>query len=263
MKLQVLVTSMYQTDDSLYDKMNINSDCLIANQTDCYRLDITKRGDNRIKLVSTSTRGVGKNRNIALMEADGDILLFADDDIRYNDDYAEKVIDAFENNKQADAIIFGMDLTKDGKVFCEIRNRDCRARLFNSLRYGTYVLAVRRQSVLKHNVFFHQMFGGGCQYSCGEDSIYIRDCFKAKMKIYKSSYVLGNCSKDESTWFKGYNDKYFYDKGALFKALFPNSFMLFRLMYAIRIGRNTGVKLNHVIRLFFKGYNEFLKIESN
>ena len=72
-KLQVLLATMNQTDLSIVDKMNLRCSAVIANQAD--REEI--RTEGHVKMITTGTRGVGLNRNIALLAADGDILLFA------------------------------------------------------------------------------------------------------------------------------------------------------------------------------------------
>ena len=43
-------------------------------------------------MITTETRGVGINRNLALTYAKGEICLFADDDVTYNDDVEERVL---------------------------------------------------------------------------------------------------------------------------------------------------------------------------
>ena len=64
------------------------------------------------------------------------------------------------------------------------------------------------------------MFGGGAKYSCGEDSIFIHDCIKNGLKVYVSPAKICSVSQEKSTWFKGYNEKFFFDKGVLVKAIF-------------------------------------------
>ena len=85
MKIQVLVAAMNQTDHSLPEKMNIKCDAIIGNQ--CERNSIEKyiwNGHN-IEYLNFAERGVGLNRNNALMRASGDICLFADDDMVYDE----------------------------------------------------------------------------------------------------------------------------------------------------------------------------------
>lgn len=84
-KLEILVAAMHQKDLSLVEKMNINCDAIIANQAD-YDDFLTKEvDDKKISMITTSLRGVGKNRNLALNLATADILLMADEDCVYEE----------------------------------------------------------------------------------------------------------------------------------------------------------------------------------
>jgi methanogenic corrinoid protein MtbC1 len=69
-KMQVLVATMHQNDVSLAEKMNIRSSAVIANQADREEIVSCETEFGNIKMITTTTRGVGLNRNIALMAAD-------------------------------------------------------------------------------------------------------------------------------------------------------------------------------------------------
>ena len=172
-------------------------------------------------MISTDTIGVGINRNLALQLSKADILLFADDDIVYYDGELREVVNAFQQFPDADVIFFGIDMTRDGEVFDKRRNKAGRVHLWNSLRYGCARMAIRRDAVIKNRLAFSTLFGGGSLYGSGEDTILIRDCFHAGLRVYSHDYVLGKCAKDTSTWFSGYNDKFFYDWGAMVACAFP------------------------------------------
>ena len=51
-------------------------------------------------------RGVGLSRNTALLFAEEDIVLFSDEDIRFDEGYEKKVLEAFLKNPDADVITF-------------------------------------------------------------------------------------------------------------------------------------------------------------
>ena len=222
MSLEVLVATMHQKDFSLIEKMNIKSDVIFANQCDFNRYEELNFDSNSAKMISTNTRGVGVNRNIALLYSSADILLFGDDDVVYNEDYVEEVEKAFREQKDADAIVFGMEVTKGGKVVQKIQNRNKRLHIWNALKYATYVIAIKREVVLKCNLKFSEIFGGGCQYSCGEDSLFIVDMMRCGAHVYANKYVLGSTNIDSSSWFTGYNEKFFFDKGVWIVCAFPH-----------------------------------------
>ena len=237
--LQVLVATMHQADLSIVDKMNIRCNAVIANQSDREEVVNGNSAYGNVKMITTPTRGVGLNRNIALMASDADVLLFADDDIVYNDDMHEGVLNAFSRLPDADVIIFGIDIVKGGAVV-EKRNTEIRRlRIWNSMRYGTCRMAVRRKALIENNITFNQCFGGGCEFSSGEDTLFLKACFDHGLKVYSYSYNLGACCKDTSTWFVGHNEKFFYDKGVLIRRLFPKSAYLMALYFAIRFKRET------------------------
>ena len=95
MRLQVLAVTMHRKDWSIAEQMNIRCEAVVANQADRDET-VTRDTDYGVwKMITTSTRGVGTNRNVALDAADGDILLLADDDVVYRDDMPERVLTAF------------------------------------------------------------------------------------------------------------------------------------------------------------------------
>lgn len=259
MELEVLVATMGQTDCSLAEKMNIKTSAVIANQ--CGRWDYEEADGGRVRILSTDTRGVGINRNLALQMATADILLFADDDVTYYDGTLQGVKDAFRQFPDADVIFFGIDMTRNGEVFDKRRNRAGRLHLWNSLRYGAARMAVRREAVIKHRLAFSTLFGGGCLYGSGEDTILIRDCFRAGMRVYAHDHILGTCAKDTSSWFSGYNEKYFFDRGAMVACAFPKAKHFLKWHFAYRSSRKTGISVKNIIRQMDRGIAAFPKLE--
>ncbi len=261
-KLQVLVATMGQSDFSLVDTMQIQCSAVIANQADCEKVEIQQREFGLVKMISTTTRGVGLNRNIALLAATEDILLLADDDMVYYDGMPEAVCAAFAEIPEADVLIFGVDILRDGKI-SEQRHLPRKKRwLGNSLRFGTYSIAIRRKALLQSNITFHQHFGGGCIYSSGEDSLFLKACFDHKLRVYSHEYVLGTCCKDSSSWFTGYHEKYFYDKGALLRHLFPGCAYLAAVYFALRFKRSTKIPPVKRLKLMWKGIRGAKKLQT-
>ena len=252
-ELQVLLATMHQQDFAIAEQMNIACDAVIANQADrdCVTQIQTPKGV--WKMITTDTRGVGLNRNISLLAATAEIVLFADDDAAYRDGMPEAVVAAFRENPKADVIIFGIDYIKDGKIIEQRRMKNKRLHVFNAMRYGACALAARRSSLLRQNVTFHQMFGGGCPFSSGEDSLFLKTCLDRGLRVYGSEYVLGSCRKDTSSWFTGYHEKYFYDKGVLLRHLFPKAHYLLAPYFALRFKRQTQIPPMRRLRLMLSG----------
>lgn len=217
-KIQVLVAAMNQTDHSLIERMNVSTSAIVGNQCDRNSVEEFEHNGVRIKYLNSDERGVGLNRNNALMRADGDILVFADEDEVFFDDYDIIIKEAYNEIPDADAIIFNIDT-----VGVDVGRRNItkikRACLLNALNYGAARLTVRNDSVTSKNIYFNRQFGGGTVFSSGEDTLFIADLLKQGLKVYVYPALIAYVDQTSSTWFEGYTEKYFYDKGALFAAL--------------------------------------------
>lgn len=235
MKVQVLVATMNQTDHSLLEKLNLDSDAIVGNQCNYNKIETFHWKGHKITYLNFAEKGIGQNRNNALMRAEGEIVLFADDDMVYVDGYEKLIEKQFCCHPDADAIIFNVieNHAKGSKRYT-IR-KDMRVNYFSFLRYGTVRIAVKLKSVKENGIFFNQCFGGGCEYQHGEDNIFIGDCLKKGLKIYAVPYPIAELTEErESTWCKGYNERYFFDQGKLYRAISRKWWKLLCLQDAIR-----------------------------
>lgn len=212
---------MHQQDHSLLEKMNIHSDAIVGNQCDRNEVETFLYGPHQVRWLSFSERGVGLNRNNTLMRADGDIILFADDDVVYYDDYAEKIVSYYEAHPKADVVIFNLQMRRGDGAFYHRVKKSGKVNRWNASKYGTYCITARTDRVRMANVFFHLQFGGGTKFSCGEDSLFLQECIKKGLKVYRTTELIGVLDHGNSTWFTGYSDKYFFDKGVVFAMMHP------------------------------------------
>ena len=153
MKIQVLTATMHQTDHSLVEKMNIKSDAIIANQCDFNSVEKFNIGDQEIIYLNFAERGVGLNRNNALMRATADVCLFADDDMIYEDDYIKTLERAYAEFPDADVIIFNL-IEKEPKRY--IIKEPARVNKLNFLRYGAARVSFKLSSVRANGIYFNQ-----------------------------------------------------------------------------------------------------------
>lgn len=232
MKIQVLVAAMHQKDHSLLEKMHLRTDAIVANQCDHNSIEDFEWNGHNVRYLNFAERGVGLNRNNALMRATGDICLFADDDMVYVDDYVEKVEKAFEMIPDADVIAFNLI---EPKITRYVIKKSYKVGYLNYLRFGTARVAIRLKSVREKGIFFNQCFGGGTEHSHGEDNIFLTDCLRMGLKMYAvPEYIAELTEERASTWKSGYDDKYFRDQGALYKMISPRWWKLLCLQDAIR-----------------------------
>lgn len=261
MNLEVLVSTMNMKDLRLINDMNIKSDAIIVNQSDKFeKKEFINEEKNTIKIYSFDERGIGISRNNALMRATADICVFADDDVIYVDNYKKKIMDEFNRNKDADIILFNVESLNKDRPTCKIK-KNHKVKMINCLRYGAVNIAFRREKIINSNIWFSVLFGGGAKYSAGEDSLFISECLKKGLNIYASTEKIAYVKQEDSTWFNGYTDKYFIDKGVFFSALSPKSSDLLILQFAIRKYNlyKEYKSIFEVVRLMKSGKKDFIK----
>lgn len=259
-KIESLVATMGTEPRELAKKMNIQTNAIIINQDNkVSQKDFIFR-DNLIRAYDFTERGVGRSRNEALMRASSHVCMMADDDMVYVDDYPEKVLKAYEKYPDADLILFNVRIHMNNTVTEKVKE-DTKVNYFNSLKYGTVTFSFRREKILKANIFFSLLFGGGAKHSNGEDSLFLWSCLKSGMKIYAVKDVIADVYNDDSSWFVGHNEKFFIDRGALFAALSPKFSSLLIVQYAIRKHRSYMKEMPFFesIKLMLKGSKNFLR----
>ena len=228
MKLETLVSAVKQDVAGLASKMNLQSDAVIINQCEENAYLEYEYAGNRIRAYSFAEKGVGLSRNNALLRAKAEVVLFSDEDIVYHEDYAKKILQAFEENPGADMLLFNMEVEADRATYHIAKKH--RVHFYNSGRYPTYSFAVRREKLHKANITFSLLFGGGAKYSNGEDSLFLMECLKKGMKVYALPIEIGKEIPRPSTRFHGYTEKFFFDRGVLYYYLYGG----FRHIMALR-----------------------------
>lgn len=257
MKLQVLISTMNQDARKLINRMNVKSDAIVINQSNFAGYEEFEQKGRNILFISMPEKGVGLSRNMALSRAEADICLTADDDVVYSDSYEDLVLEAFRKYPKADMLIFNLISTNPQRPTAA-PIRATRVRWYNSLRYGAFQFAFRLESVRSANIHYSLLFGGGARHSSGEDSIFISDCLRKGLRVYALPVEIGVVKQENSTWFKGYSDKFFKDKGALFATITTRFAYLLAIQFVVRKRRTftTDLTLWQITKLLMAGIRE-------
>lgn len=239
MKLQVLVSAVKQDARQLAAKMNLTTDAVIVNQCGKYGYEefpLPKKqtaslqaGHEKVQCFSMAEKGVGLSRNTALLHADADICLFSDEDIVLSEDYAFAIRNAYEKYADADMLLFNVKVAPSRRTYWNQEFK--RIHWYNYGRYPAYSISGKIEALRRANVYFSVLFGGGARYSNGEDSLFLRDCLKAGLKIYAVPICIGEEIERESTWFHGYTEKFFEDRGVLYHYLYGRMAKPFALRF--------------------------------
>ena len=232
-RVQVLVASMNTEAEDLVRRMGIGSDVLIGNQCDVNDVSSFEYNGHTVAVYSFAERGVGLNRNNTLMRATAEFCLIADDDMRYFPDYAETVGKAFDSHPEADVIVFNVEESRRKKPI--VIKKPYRVGWRNFMRFATFRFAFRTESVRRRGIAFNLSFGGGAAYAHGEDSLFLADCLTKGLTVLALPITVAELTYErESTWFHGFDDKYFSDQGALYAAISRKHYRFLCLQDAVR-----------------------------
>lgn len=260
-KFEILCVTMHQNDFSKMEEMNIHSNVVFANQCDYTSYEEVEFEGNTAKMISTQTRGVGVNRNLALMYADADICLFADDDVVYRDDMEKLVTSEFDAHPDADVIIFHFETDDDKRAQVKYSKTKKCGRIART-PWATFRVAARLNSVKKSNVWFTTLFGGGALFPSGEDSMFLADLRKAGLTFYVSKETIGKVSFAKSTWFTGYDEKYYYGRGAFYQAARPKLKYFWMFYMALRTSKYKEISFIDKMKWMMQGVRGYQKLVS-
>lgn len=260
-RFEILCVTMHQKDFSKIQEMNIQSNVIFANQADHTGMDVFEGNGFSAKMITTATRGVGINRNIALLHASGEICLFADDDVVYEDDLEKRILAEFDAHPDADIIVFHFDTdSEDRKQKSYRKTKKCG--YWARMPWAGFRIAFRLNTVQKANLLFHTLFGGGCVFPSGEDSLWLIDAKKAGLTIYVSKETLGKVSFQKSTWFTGRDERFYFGKGAFYACAYPKTFWLWACYFIMRTGRHTELSIWKKMQWIAHGRKAYQKLQS-
>lgn len=231
MDLEVLISTQLNNIDFLR-KHNINANCVVINQCDYDSINTKLDLSGRVIWTDSSTKGLSISRNLAIRSSSADICLLADDDLIYVDGLSELIINEFKRNESADLIVFLVDHLKGGDVNFWPSPR--RLRYLSSMKISSVQIAFRRESIISNSIYFNENFGAGAKYYSGEENIWLWACLKKRLKIFYSPVKIASLLDSDSSWFEGYNERYFISKGAAFTAMSQYFSLILIFQFAVR-----------------------------
>lgn len=231
MSLDVLLSIMNTNDYKYIDTLNIKSNCVVVNQTNCKDFLEIKKENQRIKFICTRERGLSRSRNMAIKNSDSDICILCDNDIEYRKGYEKLIEEAFLKYEDYDIILFFVQSSPDKILYYD---KPKKMNWVSVNKFYSPEIAFRRKKVLDNQIFFDEEFGAGSRFRMGEENIFLYDCLRKKLKILYLPIKIADERIEESTWFKGYTNSYFYDRGAVFERMNGKYSLFLILQFLLR-----------------------------
>ena len=257
MKIQILVATMNRTDHALLEELNLQSDAVVVNQCGREGSSRFQFNGHEVLWIDSAERGLSRSRNMALGNADGDVCVLCDDDERLSDGYPEMIAGAYGNLPDADFVAFNarrIGWHETEALFTEPKPLG-RFRTCSSVH-----ITFRRDRIQEKGICFDTRFGAGSgMYSCAEDAIFCMNCHSAGLAMYTYPGILCDVRCEESTWFCGYNEKYFFDVGAYLSNVYPRLKHVMKWYYPLRCRKLTQLSARKIIASIDRGIRGYRK----
>lgn len=226
MSVEVLLSCMNEKDYSIIEKSNLkNVSTLIINQT---KEEVNRESDNiKHRMIISNTKGLSNSRNLALKNAKEEICILADDDEYFYDSFSAVIESVYKNRNDADIIVFDIK----GKN-SNLGNQGRLLKKWELLKVSSVQITFRRESV-QNKFFFDPLLGAGTGNGSGEENKFLLECYKRGLKIYYEPIEILALKESESSWFKGYDKEYFYNRGASTRYIYGFLFSVFYGIYFI------------------------------
>lgn len=233
MRCQVLISTMnLKNYKKMISNMNVSGSCIIVNQVENEK-DFIISSDSQVVIKNYVEKGLSKSRNKAILASEADICIIADDDMTYIDGYEEIILNAHREHKDADIIVFFVESAPSA-----VRKRKPIKKGYlnyiTSLKVQSVQMTFKRKNIEKAGITFDEKFGAGSEIYMGEENIFLYDCLKKGIKIYSIPIKIAYLNDSKSSWFRGYNEKYFFAKGACFYRMTKKLFWILIIQFAIR-----------------------------
>ena len=203
------MSCMHQQDDTLVRKSGISGDVLVINQCDREGYEEFTTQSGTVRMFSTQQRGLTKSRNMAIAHAAADVCLICDDDESFLPDYQQRILSAYGVLPQADVIVFKMVNRPPS-----FSDRIMRLRFPKTMKVSSWQISFRRKNLAEAGIRFDELLGAGTGNGAEEELKFLLDCEKAGLAIYYVPTEIASVAQAESTWFNGFDEKFFENRGA-------------------------------------------------
>ncbi|MCF7203584.1 glycosyltransferase family 2 protein [Pseudomonas oligotrophica] len=259
MKIDILISTMNQANYDLLDSMRINSDCVVVNQCGKDSFEEFSYRGHKVKWINSSEIGLSRSRNLAIKNSSADICVLADDDLIYVEGYADLVVSQYDKMQDADLLAFvveGID-----RVFKTYPANTQRLNFISSMKVSSVQISFKRKKFVDNGISFKEEFGAGSTFYVGEENIMLSDCWRIGLGMYFVPLKIADIILGSSTWFEGFNKRYFIAKGACFAAMSKPLAVLLIVQFALRKQRlyKNESTLVQALKNMLKGRKAYLK----
>lgn len=265
LQIEILISTMFKEDlDFLkpifqYNEMT-DFNIIIVNQT---TEDKFLKSDNpKIKVINSLERGSPASRNLAIQNASKDICLMSDDDIVYEPNLYQTIVNAYE--KQPDASLISFEaVDEQGQLYTNydpegIHNANSLKKIY------TWVITFRRTVFKTNDIYFNHYFGVGSVFKGATEYVFLRNAYDKGLLMHHVSKTIVMHPNDSSGRRMGSDDA-IYARAAMHQRFYGNLSYLWVVKYLFFLLKHNYIKPKEIYPKLitgFKGIKMYKRLKS-
>ena len=234
---------------------------LIINQTQVET--ILESEYPNIRVVNSFEKGLSKSRNLALENAQGKILVIADDDVVYQEGFSTKIINAYNQFPDAAAINF-CAVKSDGSLIKNYpKHSKTNLNAFDIFNTSSIEMTLNKSILDKTGINFDENFGLGGIFEMGEEAIFLFDLKSKKQQLVFEPKVIVQHPELTSSSKKSIEEKY-YIQGALCTRIFKSNYIYWifvKLFFDLKQRKIRFGEFKSALKSSKKGHQKFEKLQ--
>lgn len=223
---EILVSTMNRTNLDFLASMFPNNhfseySILIINQSNDTALSSIYPS---VRIINSTSVGLSKSRNLALNNADGKIVLIADDDVVFQKDFVSKIITTYNKCENAAVINFAAVIGKESYLKKYPANSKKQLNTFDIFNVSSIEMTINKERLDSVGVLFDENFGLGGEFEMGEEAVFLFDLKNKKEQIFFENQIIVEHKQRTTSTKKSIAEKY-YIQGALLTRVFQSKYM--------------------------------------
>lgn len=212
-------------------------------------------------VAKTTTRGLSRNRNLALSLATAPVAIIGDDDVDYTSD---GLLNAIRT----------MDMHPDAALIAMRYGTHCVEKVYPPYGFelsrppkGYYVssieMVIRPEIINGAGLRFDERFGIGSIFMAGEEQLFVHSLLQAGFECRYAPFEICRHEGDTTSARHGSDPEYISTKGAVIRLLHPFGWWMRMLTHAIRdAGADKGISRIDYIRAWIDGVGRLRSLPS-
>ena len=265
LSIEILISTMFKEDLDflkpifLYNDLN-DFNIIIVNQTTNDK--ILKSENPKIKVINSLERGSPISRNLAIQNASKDICLMSDDDVVYEPNLYQNIVNAYKNQPDASLISFEA-VDEQRKLYTKYypegtHNKETLKKIY------TWVITFKRLVLKENNIYFNHYFGVGSEFKGATEYVFLRNAYDKGLLMHHVSKIIV-MHPNESSGRRMGSDHAVYARAAMHQRFNGNLSYIWLTKYIfflLKHGYITFKEVYHKLCVGLKGIRKYKSLKS-